>query len=155
MVIKWRYRTTPSSVRERGWSVLLKFPMFIPIPPPAEVTIILNHVTIIHLLFFIALQMCLTQNIVWFSLLDWIGMESYCIYFSVICFFHSRLCFWDLSIWCVHTDIFNLAKASLSSSYITLIQSKLNFILWATSCLFTFINNNVWLYHKSSIYGLG
>lgn len=100
-------------------------------------------------------RMCLTQDIVWFSLLDWIEMESYWLYFSVICSFHSRLCFWDLSIWCAPTDIFNLAEASLSSSYITLIQSKLNFILWATSCLFTFIYNNVWLYHKSSISDLG
>lgn len=56
-MIKWRYMTTPSSLRGRGWSVLSKFPLFTPIPPPPEVTIILNYVTIIHLLFFIVLQM--------------------------------------------------------------------------------------------------
>lgn len=79
-MIKWRYRTTPSSVRERGWSVLLKFPMFTPIPPPAEVTIILNYVTIIHLLFFIVLQMYVSYTKYCLVFFAWLNRNGIILY---------------------------------------------------------------------------
>lgn len=157
IVIKWRYTTTASSRRQRGWSLLLKFP--ISPSSPSRGHHHPNFVTITHWLSFIVLLMYLsyrplTQDIVRFSLLDW-EMESYWIYFSVTCFFHSRLRFWDLSICCVHTNVFNLTQTSLGSSCITLIQKQTQFILSATSSLLTFIYNNVWLYRDSSMNDLG
>lgn len=72
----------------------------------------------------VVLQTSYTRYCLVFPAFDLTEMEPHCVCFSVTCFFHSRLCFWDLSIWCVHTDFFGLTPTSLRSLYIMLIQKQ-------------------------------